>query len=194
MRIHGDKKIQRRPEVDGLKHYRDAKDMLHEDFYRMCGYCGKSSRIMRQRFHIDHFVPKSLDKDRENDYYNLVLSCAKCNLSKSNKWPTKDKNKAYANEKGFVDPATDEFDNHIRRNSEGYVYGITHLGEYMCKQLNFDIRRSDLYWKISCLREQQIKMEQLFKEKRLSEKEKDFYIESNMLLNDYIEEAFRKGE
>lgn len=149
---------------------------------------------MRERFHIDHFVPKSLDKERENDYYNLVLACPKCNLSKSDKWPTKDKNRPHNEKEGFVDPVSDEYDQHMQRDKDGFVVGITPVGKSMCSMLHLDIRRTDLYWKINALRDKQKELESLYKEGKLTEKEKDFYIDTNIILNGYVDEAFIKGE
>ena len=65
MRVHGDKKIRRREGIAELEHYQDAKTILKEDFGNMCGYCGKNSDIMNERFHIDHFVPISLAPEGE---------------------------------------------------------------------------------------------------------------------------------
>lgn len=194
MRVHGDKTIERRRGITGLNHYSDARDILEEDFHFLCGYCGKNGKIMHQKFHIDHFVPKSLDSDRENDYYNLVLACPKCNLSKSDKWPTEDINVPNDGKTGFVDPATKQFDEHIERNSEGFVVGITPVGENMCSMLHLDIRRTDLYWKIDRIRKIEDQLEELFWDKKLSDNEKDFYIIINSLLKSYIDEAFDKGE
>ena len=64
----------------------------------------------------------------------------------------------------------------------------------MCENLNFHIRRTDLYWKMHHLYQIQKQLEYLFDEKKLDEVEKDFYIESNKLLKRYIDEAFAKGE
>lgn len=194
LRVHGDKKIYRRDGILELERYQDAKEILEEDFQYMCGYCGKNGKVMHQKFHIDHFVPKSLDRGHENDYYNLVLACPKCNLSKSNKWPTQDPKSPNNGEVGFVDPATEEFDNNIERNDEGYVVGLTTVGESMCKMLHLDIRRTDLYWKISKMREVQAKLEYLYQQGKLEEQEKNFYIETNIILKTYIDEAFLKGE
>ena len=194
MRVHGDKTIERRKGITGLNHYLDAREILEEDFHFLCGYCGKNGRIMHQKFHIDHFVPKSLDPDRKNDYYNLVLACPKCNLSKSNKWPTEDINVPNNGDIGFVDPATEQFDEHIDRNSEGFVVGITPVGENMCSMLHLDIRRTDLYWKIDRIRKMEDQLEKLFLDKKLSGEEKDFYIIINIFLKTYIDEAFDKGE
>lgn len=194
MRVHGDKTIERRKGITGLNHYADAREILEEDFHFLCGYCGKNGKIMHQKFHIDHFVPKSLDSDREHDYYNLVLACPRCNLSKSNKWPTRDINVPNDGNIGFVDPATEQFDEHIERNSEGFVVGVTPVGKNMCSMLHLDIRRTDLYWKIDRIRKLEDRLELLFSNGELEDEEKDFYIEINMVLKSYIDEAFDKGE
>lgn len=194
MRIHGDKVLRRRPGIGKLRDYRDAKDILKADFQNICGYCGKDSSIMRERFHADHFVPVKIDPDRKEDYYNLVWSCPKCNLVKSGKWPTKDKDIPHDGRKGFVDPATKEYDQHLERDENGYIQGKTLLGKNMCESLNFHIRRTDLYWKISCLYHIQEELEFLYDKKMLDDNEKDYYIESNRLLKQYLDEAFSQGE
>lgn len=194
MKVHGDKTIRRRDGIEELGRYESAKSILKEDFGNMCGYCGKNSDVMNERFHIDHFVPISLAPEKENDYYNLVLACPKCNLTKSNKWPTNNKNLANDGEIGFVDPATEEYDNHIVRDDQGFIKGITSLGRNMCKSLNFDVRRTDLYWKIQGLYQIQTRLEQLSDEKQLDEEELLYYMESNKFLKRYIKEAFEKGE
>lgn len=142
MRVHGEKKLYRREGIAELNHYQDARNLLEEDFQFLCGYCGKNGKVMREKFHIDHFVPKSLDKERENDYYNLVLACSKCNLSKSDKWPTGDKKRSHNEKEGFVDPASDEYDQHMQRNDDGFVVGITSVGKSICSMLHLDIRRT----------------------------------------------------
>lgn len=194
MRVHGDKVIRRRKGVAGLTHYPEAKPLLERDFYFLCGYCGKDGKLMHERFHIDHFVPKSLDEDRVNDYYNLVLACPKCNLAKSDKWPTEDAQRSNNGTVGFVDPATEEFDEHLERNDKGYVVGKTLVGQDMCRMLHLDIRRTDIYWKIGQLRIMQQELEQMYREDRLSDDEKNFYIDINMLMREYIDKAFEQGE
>lgn len=194
MRVHGDKVIRRREGVKGLKHYSEAKTLLEQDFYFLCGYCGKDGKLMHERFHIDHFVPKSLDKERVHDYYNLVLACPKCNLAKSDKWPTKNFKIPNDGMVGFVDPATEDFDKHLERNDEGYVVGKTSVGKDMCRMLHLDIRRTDIYWKIGQLRAIQKELEQMYMEGRLPDNEKNFYIEINMLMRQYIDRAFEQGE
>jgi uncharacterized protein (TIGR02646 family) len=192
LRVHGDKTIARRANVDKLKDYKDAKEILVEDFGYMCGYCGKNARIMHERFHIDHFVPKKLAPDRRNDYYNLVLACPKCNLTKSDKWPTMDKDCPHDERVGFVDPATPEYDEHLERDKNGYIVGITELGEQICCNLNFNIRRTDLFWKIQKLYAIQDEMEKV--QEKLTEEELRYYLNINKLLKKYINDAFEMRE
>ena len=94
----------------------------------------------------------------------------------------------------IIDPATDEYDQHIERDERGYIQGKTILGKNVCENLNFHIRRTDLYWKIYHLYKIQEQLEYLYDEKKLDEAEKNYYIESNKLLKQYIDEAFAKGE
>lgn len=82
----------------------------------------------------------------------------------------------------------------MQRNDDGFVVGITSVGKSICSMLHLDIRRTDLYWKINTLRDKQSELEKLYVEGRLTEQEKDFYIDMNMMLNQYIDEAFMKGE
>ena len=65
---------------------------LREDFHYMCGYCGKTEKITKNAFEIDHFIPRKYAEDRKNDYNNLVYSCYVCNRKKSSKWLSKDSN------------------------------------------------------------------------------------------------------
>ncbi len=194
MRVHGDKMIRRRKGVSKLEKYQDGREQLEQDFHYLCGYCGKDGRMLHQKFHLDHFVPKSLDKSREKDYYNLVLACSRCNLSKSDQWPTGDITQSHNGKDGFVDPAVPEFDEHLERNEKGYVVGKTSVGNSMCNMLHLDIRRTDLYWNAAQLKRQLKELEKLFQEGRLTERQKDIYIETNMMFNEYIDQAFIKGE
>ena len=89
MRVHGDKVIKRRPQIKRKSNYHDYLPDLQEDFYHMCGYCGKTEDVTRNAFEIDHFVPQKYDESRKNDYNNLVYSCYVCNRKKASNWPSK---------------------------------------------------------------------------------------------------------
>lgn len=146
MRIHGDKKIKRRSNVKQKKDYHNYKKPLREDFKDICGYCGKNAEVLKEDFQLDHFVPKKLDKNRENDYYNLVYSCRICNRQKWDNWPTKDISKPNDGRVGFVDPATEDFDKNLHRDENGNIIADTEVGNYMYKIFKFDIRPISTIW------------------------------------------------
>ena len=122
MRIHGDKVIKRRLGLEERSDYHEYLPELREDFQHICGYCGKTERVTKNAFEIDHFVPKKYAKSRENDYSNLVYSCYVCNRKKASKWPSEDAEVQFIEEKGFVDPATDEYDKHMERKQTGQFW------------------------------------------------------------------------
>lgn len=64
----------------------------------------------------------------------------------------------------------------------------------MCRSLHFDVRRTDLYWKIQSLYNLQAELEELNRKNELEKDELQFYIKSNVFLKSYIKEAFEKGE
>lgn len=147
-RIHGDKKLSRRSNIESRNNYRDYESDLRIDFQDTCGYCGKTVNISKNAFEIDHFVPRSLDKNRINDYSNLVYSCYQCNRKKHNKWPTQDANISHNEKEGFVDPVLDDYDEHLERTIEGDIIAKTELGSYMIKAFAFDKRPMREVWKL----------------------------------------------
>lgn len=106
--------VERGPEPDGLKAYRDrytakwekyypgrtgtkpsdaywrefAGD-LGEAFFGLCGYCEADCKG-----EVDHFRPKSRFPSRVYQWSNWVFSCHDCNHSKGGEWP----------KTGYVDP------------------------------------------------------------------------------------------
>lgn len=97
-------------------------------------------------------------------------------------------------DEGNLGAEEEEFDEHLERNDRGYVVGKTLVGKNMCRMLHLDIRRTDIYWKIGQLRIMQQELEQMYLEGRLSDDEKSFYIDINMLMREYIDKAFEQGE
>lgn len=149
MRVHGDKIISRSTNVKEETDYRMYTANLQEDFQHICGYCGKQESITTKGFEVDHFVPYSLDSNRECDYNNLVYSCFTCNRKKSSKWPTKDKDKCCNEKEGFIDPTLSEYDDHLGRDENGQIVYYTDVGEYMYKKaFKFNIRPTKEIWQI----------------------------------------------
>jgi len=151
-KIHGIKTIKRR-KYTIQRDYTECKEILAEDFQQMCGYCGKDRKVLLKQFQIDHFAPKSKFPEKKNVYENLVLACPQCNRLKSDKWIGENSEVSNDGEKGFVDPATEEYNEHLFREDSGKIMYKTEVGKYMYNLLKFNIRRTDLIWKIIKLSE-----------------------------------------
>lgn len=151
-KIHGIKTIKRR-KYTIQRDYTECKEILAEDFQQMCGYCGKNRKTLLKQFQIDHFAPKSKFPEKKNVYENLVLACPQCNRLKSDKWIGEKSEVSNDGEKGFVDPATEEYNQHLFREDSGKIMYKTEVGKYMYDLLKFNIRRTDLMWKIIKLSE-----------------------------------------
>lgn len=181
MRIHGEKMIERRSEIGLRSDYHDYLPELREDFQHICGYCGKTESVTKNAFEIDHFIPVKYAKEKKNDYSNLVYSCYVCNRKKSDKWPSKDSQVQFSDNKGIVDPASNDYDNHIERCENGEIHGKTDVGRYMVEEVfRFPIRPMREVWQLMSLME---------KKNRLREKIKDYkgndiqaYIEMDEML------------
>lgn len=74
-------KIDESSKRNNLSFYRR---ILYEEFEdKRCFYCGKP--LKADQIHVDHFIPWSFIKD--DNLWNLVLSCPSCNQKKSDKLP-----------------------------------------------------------------------------------------------------------
>lgn len=181
MRIHGEKIITRRQNIDKRSPYSKYLDILKQDFGGVCGYCGKNEYVTKNSFEIDHFIPKKYAPELENDYSNLVYSCYECNRKKSSKWPSKNKQIQLVDGVGFIDPASKEYDEHLERDAHGNIVGKTPAGQYMvCEGLEFDKRPMREIYKAMLLIE---KKQQLRKKMQsVSADELQEYIAADQLL------------
>lgn len=175
-RVHGEIRIKRREDFSTENHYSKYREPLMEDFSHICGYCGKHMVVSRRGFEIDHFVPISTDSDRETDYNNLVFACFTCNRKKGKKWPTKNKDLCNDGIQGFIDPASDEFDNHLGRNSKGKIEHYSEVGKYMLQVFKFDLRPTDIVWKCMELNKRKEMLYQLKKSSTLTVKELELFM------------------
>lgn len=193
MRVHGEKIIKRRPEVEKQSPYGEYLDILKSDFANICGYCGKSEWVTKNTFEIDHFIPKKYAPELVDDYSNLVYSCYECNRKKSSKWPSKDKDIQFVDGAGFVDPASKEYDEHLERDVQGNIIGKTVAGQYMVRVgFEFDKRPMREIYKAM----QMIEKKQLLRKKMqsLSVDELQEYIEVDNLLEQLQIILFTKKE
>ena len=179
-RIHR-KKIIKRREYQITKDYTECKEILAEDFQQLCGYCGKNRIILLKQFQIDHFAPQSKFPDKKNIYSNLVLCCPQCNRLKSNKWIGEDPQTCNNGIEGFVDPASEDFDKHLYREENGKISYSTDVGKYMYNTFKFNVRRTDLVWKIIKLNnlKEELK-EKLIQQPDVEGSEKFFQIQNQL--------------
>ncbi len=193
MRIHGEIFIKRRTEIEQEDDYHKYESALSEDFGHICGYCGKSELVTRKGFEIDHFVPLRIAKERKYDYSNLVYSCFSCNRKKSGKWPTEDKQNQHNNIVGFIDPASSDYDQHLKRTDFGDIIGLTDVGNYMCnKGFKFSLRPMKEIWTCTKILEKHALLES--KIDSLTQEESKEYILLNQSLKDLYFILFNKKE
>ena len=193
MRIHGDKIVMRRSDVEKRSPYSKYLDILREDFAGICGYCGKSEYVTRNTFEIDHFIPRKYAPELEEDYSNLVYSCYECNRKKSSKWPSKDKTMQFLDGIGFVDPVSVEYDEHVERDVQGNIIGKTVAGRYMVQiGFEFDKRPMREIYKAMLLIEK--KQQLRHKMQSVSSDKLYEYIEVDQLLEQLQQTLFAKKE
>jgi uncharacterized protein (TIGR02646 family) len=60
---------------------------LWEMQYEKCCYCEQKIPEDGHAKAVEHFQPKSVFKNRQNDWQNLLLACSQCNGKKSDRFP-----------------------------------------------------------------------------------------------------------
>ena len=150
------------------KSHRQYKKYITDDFNRRCGYCDDADHWMGgwRNFDIDHFKPQNNTnfpefKNLASCYENLVYSCFYCNNKKDNEW---------SNTNGFVDPCSNEYDNHLCRNNKGQIKYITPQGKYIHKNLNLGLKRHELLWLMEKLNIQKEQLNTILKSTTDNEK------------------------
>ena len=126
------------------------KKRLIIDFEKKCAYCDDSDKYAggSKMYHVEHFAPKEKFPELEFTYDNLLYSCPFCNISKSNKWPSESSHINVVGNNGFADPCSDEYNNHLKRNSDGSIFYITPVGEYMYYELKLYLQRHQLIYNL----------------------------------------------
>lgn len=84
------KKIKKNPRNMPISgHYPDWRNLLRREGYYQCVYCSIHESIFGgfRNYHIEHYKPKSIFPELEDDYKNLFYACGICNIFKSNDWP-----------------------------------------------------------------------------------------------------------
>lgn len=148
--VHEKIEIKRRENIQAKKDYHEYLQELREDFFFACGYCGKKENITKKGFEIDHLIPVSHWKGGKTDYHNLVYSCFTCNRKKADKFPMRPSLMLHNDTIGIIDPASSEYNEHIKRDEKGNIVGATTLGNYVCKHIfAFHLRPMSTIYKLS---------------------------------------------
>ena len=106
-----------------------------------------------REYQVEHFAPKSLFPELTYNYDNLLYACPWCNRAKWDKWPSTASDMNIVGNEGFVDPCSDDYDKHLKRNPSGEIEGITPLGKYMCENLNLHLKRHAIVYNVDRLRQ-----------------------------------------
>ncbi len=176
--------------------YSSYKPALERDFHHRCAYCNLSSKTITTPFEVDHFIPKAIFKSVRPElnatYTNLVYSCKKCNLAKSDQYQGDISITNPTNEL-FYDPGITDYNRIFYRNELGAIdsddpkgrdaiirlklYRQTHILAWVCEQLfsicqklqkaidletDNDQRQKQLQESLSKMQSQYIKYQNIF--------------------------------
>lgn len=130
------------------------KKYLVEDFDHRCAYCDDLDKISGgyDSYHVEHFAPKEKFSELKFMYDNLLYACPYCNRCKNDDWPSDDPKVSVVDNKGYVDPCTKEYYNHLDRNEmTGNIIFKTELGEYMYNKMKLYLRRHAIIYMLDKL-------------------------------------------
>jgi hypothetical protein len=120
---------------------RKYRDCLRLDFGFECGYClARETEVgpvdPYGGFQIDHFRPRSLFKNRQHMYDNLVWTCTLCNRAKGDTWPSRREQDAGIR---FLDPAEDALGEHVCTRGETVdIINASPSGEFFVETLRLN--------------------------------------------------------
>lgn len=150
------------------KNYSSYKMYLKSDFKNRCAYCNLSDDSITTYFEIDHFIPGSLCKsqNREDlltDYNNLVYSCKKCNIAKTDQYEGTKDGINLKNIK-FYDPVETPLQNIFYRNILGGIDSYDTKGKRMIIDLKLYRLSHNFEWIVETLQGICMKLERKISE------------------------------
>jgi hypothetical protein len=88
----------------------------------------------------------------ENQYSNLVYACPQVNRAKSNDWASDDPSVAIWEEKGYLDPCNNDFNDFFERTDDGKIMPKDNpVARYMWRHLKLYLERYAIYWRLEKL-------------------------------------------
>jgi hypothetical protein len=117
----------RRHGPGGYRDYGSYRDWLRDEFTFQCVYCLHREQWYSRNgtFHLDHFLPVSIDPGGKCEYTNLLYACATCNEAKRDIL-------------GLPDPCGLAFHECLRITAEGRVQALNQHGEKLRQVLLLD--------------------------------------------------------
>lgn len=109
---------------------RTAKGFLLRDSGGRCAYSMiHENECGTETIEVDHFDPRKHEGKKNHDYKNLLPAYGPCNRSKSNKWPSVEKETAGLR---FLNPSVEgDYGVHLFEDPESHkIVGVTPAGRY----------------------------------------------------------------
>lgn len=95
-----------------------------------CEYCGVTEQSAGGELTLDHFKPKSANGTDELE--NLIYSCIRCNLYKSDFWSED------TNEPQLWNPRQEPAEIHVWLADDGRLFPLTETGEFTIRKLKLN--------------------------------------------------------
>lgn len=137
------------------------KKYLATDFKHRCAYCDDLDSVYggQASYAVEHFAPKGKFPNLRYTYDNLLYACSFCNASKSDDWPSDSPSINIVEDRGYIDPCTDEYSEHLDRdNNTGCIYYKTELGRYMYEHLKLYLKRHSVIFMVEKLKEKRAEL------------------------------------
>jgi hypothetical protein len=113
--------------------YSDWKEQIAAECSHQCVYCSIHEAQFGgiNNYHIDHFRPKSVFKNLENDICNLFYTCPICNRFKSDDWPSEPN----LDEVSYPDPSKIDYSSLFSLNENFEINGTFTASKYLVARL-----------------------------------------------------------
>ncbi len=124
----------------GYSYFREKfQHEIAEDCLCKCVYCDSHEAEVggRESMQIDHFRPYTRKgfEGLENDPNNFHHACGRCNLLKSDKWPSTHAAEPHDGVVGFVDPFADDRGRYFSVENNGELQPLLAPAKYLIRVL-----------------------------------------------------------
>lgn len=136
----------------GYADYSPFRPWLRDEFQFRCVFCLRREQwdVMLSAFHLDHFIPQSVDAGLRCDYENLLYVCSACNQKKG--------------DLSVPNPSEVAFGQCLGIQSDGTIIARNDVGELLVGLLGLDDERHTRYrkWMMDILRVAAVNDQSLF--------------------------------